>query len=77
MSRTLRNIDRLPGLAIDARRVRTRNGARQEQHAVDEKRACGFEPRPRSTRRRRPEVTGFSDLPNAGFREVFRPRVHS
>lgn len=75
MSRTLRNIDRLPGLAIDARRVRTRNGARQEQRAVDEMRACGFEPRPRSTRR--PEVTGFSDLPNAGFRGVFRPRVHS
>ena len=74
MSRTLRNVSMLPSLVVNARRVRTRNGARQEARAVDEMRANGFDPRPRSTRRTRPEVTGYSDLPNAGYLETRRRR---
>ena len=57
MARTLRNVSMLPFLAIVARRVHTRNGAVQESRAVDELREHGFHPRPRSTRRSRPEVT--------------------
>lgn len=79
MSRTFRNVAMLPFVVINARRVRTRNGAVQELRAVDEMRAHGFDPRPRSARRIQPEVTGYSGRlkagyvrPNAGYRETLR-----
>ena len=82
MSRTFRNVAMLPFVVINARRVRTRNGAVQELRAVDEMRANGFHPRPRAARRTRPEVTGYSDRlnaghvrPNAGYRETRRREV--
>ena len=72
MSRTFRNVSMLPFLVINARRVRTSNGARQELRAVDEMRGNGFHPRPRSARRTRPEVTGYSDRKVAGYLETRR-----
>ncbi len=74
MARTFRHVSMLPFLAIVARRVHTRNGALQESRAVDELRENGFHPRPRCTRRTRPEVTGYTDLPNAGYLETRRRR---
>ena len=74
MARTLRNVSILPFLVVNARRVHTRNGAVQESRAVDELREHGFHPRPRSTRRSRPEVTSYSDRPNAGYLETRRRR---
>ena len=74
MARSLRNGSILPFLVVNARRFHTRNGAVQESRAVDELREHGFHPRPRSTRRTRPEVTGYSGRKIAGYLETRRRR---